>query len=104
MEGKGIDPGPGGADAQLVALCEAELAGKAREAIGERLRRGHQLEPVAVSDAVEVDAGLDSLELAGDLRVEDPRARADAADLLGGEADEDQRAHVAVPCEPLGDP
>src|SRR5262249_57270513 len=53
---------------------------------------------------VEVDTACDAPELARDLRVEDPRARADAADLLGGEGDEDQRAHVAVAGEPLGDP
>src|SRR5262245_14433796 len=104
VEGKGVDAGTGWADAQLVPLAQAELVGEGRETVGKCLRRGHQLQLVAVRDAVEVDTGLDSAELARDLRVEDPRTRADAADLRGREGDEDQRAHVAVAGESVGDP
>src|SRR5256884_559461 len=39
----------------------------------------------------------------GALRVEEPRTRADAADLLRGKGDEDQRAHVSMAGEVLGD-
>src|SRR5262245_13706923 len=77
VEGKGVDPGTGWADAQLVPLTQAELVGEGRETVGKGPRRGHQLQLVAVRDAVEVDTGLDSPELARDLRVEDPRTRAD---------------------------
>src|SRR5204863_681534 len=104
VEGKRIDPGPGRADVEVVALPEAELAGEAGKTIRESGRGSHQLEPLAVRDAVEVDAGLDPPELAGDFGIEDPCLRADATDLLGREADEDQGALVAAGGEPRSNP
>src|SRR5207248_7791650 len=104
VEGERVDPRSRRADAQIVTVTEAELLRETRQPVRERLWRAHQLEAIAVGDAVEVHDPLDSLQLAGHLGVEDPRARADAPDLLGGEGDEDQRARVSVAGERFGDP